>query len=73
MRRLKHLVNRPRLRAPTTRPLNGGQVYGCRGRGGDRVALSFDTGPSTANTGALLALLELLERHGARATSGLLP
>jgi peptidoglycan/xylan/chitin deacetylase (PgdA/CDA1 family) len=65
MRRLKHRLNRPRLRALAARPLNGGPVYGCRGPGNDCVALSFDDGPSAANTAQLL---ELLEGYGARAT-----
>ncbi len=65
MRKLKYLLNRPRLRALASRSPNGDPVYGCRGPGEDCVALSFDDGPSAANTGQLL---ELLERYGARAT-----
>jgi peptidoglycan-N-acetylglucosamine deacetylase len=65
MRKLKHQLNRPRLRALAARPLNGDPIYGCLGPGGDCVALSFDDGPSAANTGQLL---ELLEGYGARAT-----
>ena len=42
MRKLEYLLNRPRLRALAARPLNGGPVYGCRGRSGDCVALYFD-------------------------------
>ena len=52
MRTLKHLLNRPRLRALASRSANGDPVYGCRGPGEDCVALSFDDGHANARFGA---------------------
>ena len=52
MRKLKHLLNRPRLRALAACPVNGDPVYGCRGPAEDCVALSFDDGHANARFGA---------------------
>jgi peptidoglycan/xylan/chitin deacetylase (PgdA/CDA1 family) len=65
MRKLKHTLNRLRLRVLAAQPAIGAPVYRRSRTTRDRVALSFDDGPSAANTAPLL---DVLAAHNARAT-----
>jgi peptidoglycan/xylan/chitin deacetylase (PgdA/CDA1 family) len=66
MRKLKHRLNRLRLRVLSARAAAPPRpVYRGRLDGNKLVAITFDDGPSPVNTPAVLALLET---YGARAT-----
>lgn len=64
-RRLKHRVNRWRLKALAARQPDGVGKFTLAGVSGRSIALSFDDGPSRENTPELL---ELLAAYDAKAT-----